>query len=56
VPVERLDAPATAAVRTDSWTFMRLAAGRVDPAVAEVEVEGDVDLASQVLAGLNVSP
>jgi hypothetical protein len=55
-PVERLDGPATATVRTDSWTFMRLTAGRVDPAAADVEVEGDGDLAARVLAELNISP
>jgi uncharacterized protein (TIGR03083 family) len=56
MPIERLDAPATATVRTDSWTFMRLTAGRVDPTVADVEVEGDRDLAARVLEQLNVSP
>ncbi len=55
-PVERLDAPATTTVRTDSWTFMRLTAGRVDPTAADVEIEGDRDLAARVLEELNLSP
>ena len=55
-PVDRLDRPATATVRTDSWTFMRLTAGRVDPTAADAEVEGDPDLAARVLQELNISP
>jgi uncharacterized protein (TIGR03083 family) len=55
-PVDRPDGPATATVRTDSWTFMRLTAGRVDPTAADVDVEGDPDLAARVLQELNISP
>ena len=55
-PVDRLDCPATATVRTDSWTFMRLTAGRVDPTAADVKIEGDSDLAARVLEELNISP
>ncbi len=55
-PVEHLDGPATATVRTDSWTFMRLTAGRVHPTAADVEVDGDRDLAARVLEELNISP
>ncbi|HEX4699849.1 MAG TPA: maleylpyruvate isomerase family mycothiol-dependent enzyme [Actinomycetes bacterium] len=55
-PVEHLDGPATATVRTDSWTFMRLTAGRVDPAAADVDVDGDPELGARVLKELNISP
>jgi hypothetical protein len=55
-PVEHLDGPATATVRTDSWTFMRLTAGRVHPAAADVDVDGDPELGARVLKELNISP
>jgi uncharacterized protein (TIGR03083 family) len=55
-PVDHLDGPATATVRTDSWTFMRLTAGRLDSKAADVEVEGDRELGMRVLEELNVSP
>lgn len=38
----------------DAETFLCLATGRVDPAEAEVEVEGDAALGQRVLDGLNV--
>lgn len=48
--------PATAGLAMDWETFSRLAAGRIDPATAPVEVTGDTDLAGRVLRNLAVTP
>jgi uncharacterized protein (TIGR03083 family) len=52
--VPSLDRPATATVRMPAGLFIRLAGGRVDPAdhLAEVELEGDTDLARRIATSL----
>jgi len=47
---------ATATVRMSTETLGRLAGGRIDPAAAEVEVEGDQTLGRRLLAELNIAP
>ena len=47
---------ATVTLRMSTETLGRLAGGRVDPAAAEVEVEGDAELGRKVLAELAIAP
>jgi uncharacterized protein (TIGR03083 family) len=47
---------ASTTLRTDWETYSRLAAGRLAPAAAEVEVGGDAEVASRVLAHFAVTP
>jgi hypothetical protein len=50
------EAGATATVRMSTESLGRLAGGRVDPAAAAVEIEGDQELGRRLLAELNISP
>ena len=43
-------------LRMDWETFVRLGCGRVQPETADVKIEGDEDLAGQVLAKMAVTP
>jgi uncharacterized protein (TIGR03083 family) len=47
---------ATVTLRMGTETLGRLAGGRVDPAAAAVEFEGDADLGQRVLAELAIAP
>ena len=47
---------ATTTLRMSTDTLMRLAGGRVDPVLAEVEVRGDAALGRQVLDALAITP
>jgi uncharacterized protein (TIGR03083 family) len=49
-------ADATTTVRTDFETLTRLACGRIDPATAPVELDGDEPLGRQVLDVLAITP
>jgi uncharacterized protein (TIGR03083 family) len=53
-PRPRGDASTT--LRTDWETYSRLAAGRIAPATAVVEVRGDAEVAARVLAHFAVTP
>ncbi len=52
--VPQLEGEATATLRLGSTLFMRLACGRVEPEahIAEIEIDGDLDLARQVATNL----
>jgi uncharacterized protein (TIGR03083 family) len=52
--VDAIEGAPTASLRLSSSLFMRLAGGRVDPqaALAEVELEGNIDLARQLATNL----
>lgn len=47
---------ASTALHTDWETYTRLAAGRIEPAAAEVKVRGDAEVAARVLAHFAVTP
>lgn len=51
---EEVPEDADVTLSMDAETFLCLATGRVDPAEAAVEVEGDAQLGQRVLDGLNV--
>lgn len=50
------DGTASTTLHTDWETYSRLAAGRVAPAAAAVEVGGDAEVASRILANFAVTP
>ena len=47
---------ATVTLRMSTETLGRLAGGRVDPAAADVEIDGDAELGKRVLAELAIAP
>jgi uncharacterized protein (TIGR03083 family) len=56
--VDAPDRPATTTISLSSGLFVRLSAGRVDPAehLAEIGITGDADLGGRVVRNLNVTP
>jgi uncharacterized protein (TIGR03083 family) len=53
---EQISLSPDAEFRTDWETYARLACGRIDPRTADVKVEGDEDLATQILQNFSVTP
>ncbi|HYN75566.1 MAG TPA: maleylpyruvate isomerase family mycothiol-dependent enzyme [Candidatus Limnocylindria bacterium] len=56
VAPDALTGDPTAAITCDTETFTLLGAGRRDPAVLTVEVDGDVALAGRILAAVAITP
>ena len=56
VALDALSEGPTVALGCDTETFTMLGAGRRDPAVLTVEVDGDVALAGQILAAVAITP